>query len=142
MGQRLRIIGVMMTISGILIGVFMFAVNEYADQVEPVEPYPFTDAEAEEIKELINSDMVWNGYSIIDGETFGIICDNLELYNWDWNRVLEEAAAQYTHTTMVGGISFGYFSHAQVFIRLIDATDGEGDDYYRSLGAGFCEHVD
>ena len=131
-----------MTISGILIIVFMVAIWEYADPVDPVEPYPFTDAEAEEIKELINRDMVAEGYSLIDGETFGTICDNLELYNWDWNTVLEKAEAQYTATTMIGGISFGHFAHAQVFVRLLDATDGDGDDYYRSLGAGFCEHVD
>ena len=131
-----------LVIIGILISVFMVAMGGCAEPVDPVKPYSFTDAEAEEIKTLINRDMVVNGYSQIDGETFGTICDNLELYDWDWDTVLEKAEAQYTTTTMVGGISFGHFAHAQVFIRLVDATDGEGDDYYRSLGAGFCEHVD
>ena len=129
-----------LVIIGILICVFMVAVVGCAEPVNPVKPYPFTDAEAEEIKTLINRDMVANGYLQIGHQHFEVICANLANYDWDWNTVFERANNFYT-ADAVGGISLAAFAHIQTYIRLVDATDGEGYEYDRSLGAGFCEHV-
>ena len=143
MNRHLVIIGILMATIVIQIIVFMVAMGECVepvDSVDPVEPYSFTDAEAEEIKTLINRDMVANGYLQIRHQHFEVICANLANSDWDWNTVFEMANNFYT-ADAVGGISFGAFAHLQTYIRLVDATDGEGSEYERSLGAGFCEHV-
>ena len=126
------------SIIGLLIGISVVAM---AGCAESVEPYPFTDADVKEIKELVNSDMIANGYGTIDDENFQVICHNLAEYDWDWDATFEKAKTLYT-TSVVDGISFGVFADTQVLIRLLDSTDGDGEEYYRSLGAGFCEHVD